>query len=195
MRHGMIGIISVTVLCVWTVVVFGAELQASGGGTGTTGAPQSNTLRSAPMTIVSERLTIHDAEHQASFEGSVVVTQGDLALRADRVDVWTVESPSAMKGVMYGGSNVSLIKAFGHVEVTQGDRVVLADQAIYTQASQQIELTGNLSGHEGNGYKVAGTHMVIYLLEHRSVIEKSHVVIPPEALSSMPRAPAGPQQP
>jgi len=192
MRHGVIGISSVMALCVWAVAVFGAELQVPGGGAGTTGAPQSNALRSASMTIVSERLTIHDAEHQASFEGSVVVQQGDLTLRADRVDVWTVDSPSAIKGVMYGGSNVSLIKAFGHVEVTQGDRVVLADQAIYTQASQQIELTGNLSGHEGNGYKVAGTQMVIYLLEHRSVIEKSHVVIPPEALSSMPSAPAAP---
>lgn len=147
------------------------------------------------MSIVSDRLTIHDAEHQATFEGSVMVKQADLTLRADRVDVWTVDSPSAMEGVMYGGSNVSSIKASGHVEVTQGDRVVLADQAIYTQSSQQIELTGNLSGHEGNGYKVAGTHMVIYLLEHRSVIEKSHVVIPQEALSSMPSVPAAPHQP
>jgi len=195
MRHGLIGISSMMAVCVWTVAVFGAEFKTSGGEAGATGAPELNALHSAPMTIVSERLTIHDAEHQATFEGSVVVKQADLTLRADRVDVWTVDSPSAMEGVMYGGSNISLIKAFGHVEVAQGDRVVLADQAIYTQASQQIELTGNLSGHEGSGYKVAGTHMVIYLLEHRSVIEKSHVVIPPEALSSLPSAPAAPHQP
>jgi len=139
-------------------------------------------LRSTPMTIISERLTIHDAERRATFEGGVVVTQADLTLRADRVDVWTNDAPAQSAGPVYGGSNVSRIMATGHVEVTQGDRLVQADQAVYDQARQQVELTGHLSGHEG-GYNVAGTRMVIFLLEHRSVIDQSHVVIPPQALS------------
>ncbi len=140
-------------------------------------------FHSTPMTISSARLTIHDADRQATFEGAVVVTQADLTLRADRVDVWTNEAPATAAGPVYGGSNVSRITATGHVEVTQGERVVQADQAVYDQARQQIDLTGNLSGHEG-GYKVAGTHMVIFLLEHRSVIDQSRVVIPPQALSA-----------
>jgi lipopolysaccharide transport protein LptA len=186
------------VLLVWTAVVFGAGPQVPGAGGGsqaTKGDSTFNAFRSVPMTITSERLTIHDAQRQATFEGSVVVKQGDLTLHADRIDVWTVDSPSAMEGMMYGGSNVSVIKAFGHVELTQEDRFVRADQAVYTQATQQIELMGNLSGHEGSGYKVSGTHMVIFLLEHRSVIDKSHVVIAPETLSTIPSAPAAPQQP
>jgi lipopolysaccharide export system protein LptA len=138
------------------------------------------------MTITSARLTIHDAERRATFEGAVVVTQADLTLKADRVDVWTIDSPATTAGPVYGGSNVSRIAATGHVEVTQGDRVVQADQAVYDQARQQIELTGNLSGQEG-GYKVAGTRMVVFLLEHRSVIDQSHVVIPPQALSTPSR--------
>jgi lipopolysaccharide export system protein LptA len=197
-RLSVSGIGSIVALLAWTAVVVGAEPQEHGGGAAsqaTTEVSRSSVLRSAPMTVTSERLTIHDAEHQATFEGSVVITQADLTLRADRVDLWTVESPSAMEGMMYGGSNVSLIKAFGHVEVTQEDRFVQADQAVYTQATQQIELMGNLSGHEGSGYKVSGTHMVIFLLEHRSVIEKSHVVIPPEALSTGPGAPVAPHSP
>ena len=184
----------VVAMAVWTSLASGAEPQPPAEpppAAGSTGASSSAAFRSAPMTITSERLTIHDAEHQATFEGSVVVKQADLTLRADRVDVWTVDAPSAMSGMMYGGSNVSLIKAFGHVEVTQEDRVVQADRAVYTQASQQIEMTGTVTGHEASGYNVAGTHMVIFLLEHRTVIEKSHVVIPPEALSSQ----SGPPQP
>ncbi|HTP41513.1 MAG TPA: LptA/OstA family protein [Nitrospiria bacterium] len=187
------------VLVMWAAVATNAAPSPPGGRTlpsdGTTGASPSTAFRNAPMTITSERLTIHDAEHRASFEGAVVARQGDLTLRADRVDVWTVDSPSATSGMMYGGSNVSLIKAYGHVEVTQGDRVVQADQAVYTQATQQIELTGNLSGQETGGYKVAGTHMVIYLQEHRSVIEQSHVVIPPAALSASPGPKAAPHSP
>lgn len=193
-----VGIGSGVLLFVWTAAAFGAGPQEPGTGGGFQAmqdASSSNAVRSDPMTITSERLTIHDAQRQATFEGSVVVKQADLTLHADRVEVWTVDSPSAMEGTMYGGKNVSLIKAFGHVEVTQEDRFVQADQAIYTQATQQIELMGNLSGHEGRGYKVSGTHMVIYLLEHRSVIDKSHVVIPPAALSTIPSSPAAPQQP
>jgi len=186
-------------LVVWSSVALGAAPQPPGGNSpaagATTGASHSAAIRNVPMTITSERLTIHDAEHRATFEGSVVARQGDLTLRADRVDVWTVDTPSAMSGAVYGGSNVSSIKAYGHVEVTQEDRVVQADQAVYTQATQQIELTGNLSGHEGSGYKVAGTSMVIFLLEHRSVIEQSHVVIPPAALSATPGAPPVPHPP
>lgn len=155
-----------------------------------TGLPPVVQLHSTPMTISSARLTIHDADRQATFEGNVVVTQADLTLRADRVDVWTNETPATTAGPVYGGSNVSRITATGHVEVTQGDRVVQADQAVYDQARQQIDLTGNLSGHEEGGYKVAGTHMVIFLLEHRSVIDQSRVVIPPQALSA-PSPPTG----
>jgi lipopolysaccharide export system protein LptA len=146
------------------------------------GAVESVPLHSTPMTITSARLTIHDAERRATFEGAVLVTQADLTLKADRVDVWTNDFPATTAGPVYGGSNVSRITATGHVEVSQGDRVVQADQAVYDQARQQVELTGNLSGHEG-GYKVAGTRMVIFLLEHRSVIDKSRVVIPSQALS------------
>jgi lipopolysaccharide export system protein LptA len=201
MRRGRVRFIGMgagMVLLVWTAVVFGAEPQepgANGGSKSETKASDSSALRSAPMTITSERLTINDAQRQATFEGSVVVKQADLTLLADRVEVWTVDSPSAMEGIKYGGSNVSLIKAFGHVEVTQEDRLVQADQAVYTQATQQIELMGNLSGHEGSGYKVSGTHMVIFLLEHRSVIDKSHVVIPPSGLSTIPNVSAATHQP
>jgi lipopolysaccharide export system protein LptA len=186
-------------LVMWAAVAFSAAPQPPAGralpSNATTDASPTTAFRNAPMTITSERLTIHDAEHRASFEGSVVARQGDLTLRADRVDIWTVDTPSAMSGMTYGGSNVSLIKAYGHVEVTQNDRVVQADQAVYTQATQQIELMGNLSGHEAGGYKVAGTHMVIYLQEHRSVIEQSHVVIPPAALSTSPGPQASPRAP
>lgn len=147
--------------------------------------------RTAPMTITSARLSIHDAERRATFEGAVVVNQGDLTLKADRVDVWTNDSPVTSAGPVYGGSNVSRIVATGHVEVSQGDRVVQADEAVYDQARQQIELTGNLSGREG-GYKVAGTRMVVFLLEHRSVIDQSRVVIPPQALSAPTRDGKGP---
>jgi len=185
-------------LAVWTSTAAVAATPPSAGQAPTVGAKtgevRSDAFRNSPMTITSERLTIHDAERRATFEGSVVAKQGDLILRADRVDVWTVDSPSATSGAVYGGNNISVIKASGHVEVTQEDRMVLADQAVYTQATQQIEMTGNLSGHEGSGYKISGTSMVIYLLEHRSVIQQSHVEIPPAALSTMPDG-AGPQQP
>lgn len=181
-RAALVAGYGVTLLAVVMTVASqsGAADRPSPAGTG--GRPVLP-LHATPMTITSARLTIHDAERRATFEGAVVVTQADLTLKADRVDVWTIDSPATTSGPVYGGSNVSRIAATGHVEVTQGDRVVQADQAVYDQARQQIELTGNLSGQEG-GYKVAGTRMVVFLLEHRSVIDQSHVVIPPQALST-----------
>jgi lipopolysaccharide export system protein LptA len=132
---------------------------------------------SGPMTIRSDRMTVHEAERRATFEGQVVVQQGDLTVKADRLDVW-VNDTAADMSAPYGSGNVSSIRAGGHVEVVHGDRRVLADQAVYDQARQQIELIGNLRGEEG-GYTIAGRRMVIYLQERRSVIEGSQVTIPP----------------
>lgn len=132
---------------------------------------------SVPMTITSERMMIHETEQRATFEGRVVVQQGDLMIKADRLDVWGSGSVAPL-GPAYGSGNISSIKAVGHVEVTHQGRKARADEAIYDQARQQIELIGNLTGQEG-GYRIAGTRMVIYLQERRSVIEGSRVVIPP----------------
>jgi lipopolysaccharide export system protein LptA len=139
-------------------------------------------LSSEPMTITSDRMTFHEAEQRATFEGQVVVRQGDLTVKADRLDVW-VNGSVTTRGPVYGGSTISSIKATGRVEVAHGDRLVRADEATYDQARQQIELVGNLVGEEG-GYRAAGTRMIIYLQERRSVIEGSHVIIPPGFTSS-----------
>ncbi|MEW6324019.1 MAG: LptA/OstA family protein [Nitrospirota bacterium] len=172
-------------LAVWSAIALSAWLRLAGAEearTGEAGPPLPTLVQplaapAGPMTITSDRMMIHEAEQRATFEGRVMVQQGDLTVRADRLDVW-VNGSAASLGPAYGSGNITSIKASGHVEVVHQDRRARADEATYDQAKQQIELVGNLTGMEG-GYQIAGTRMVIYLQERRSVIEGSRVVIPP----------------
>jgi lipopolysaccharide transport protein LptA len=136
------------------------------------------------MTITSKRMIIEQAEQRATFEGDVVLRQGELLMRADRADVWSSQPLGTLESAQERGT-ISKVKASGHVDVIQGDRHVQADVAVYDEAKQEIELTGHLFGEE-NGYQVVGARGVIYLQENRSVIEGSQVTIPATAKPPTP---------
>lgn len=134
------------------------------------------TIGDQPMQISADRMIIHEQERRATFEGNVHVRQSDLLLQADQLDVW-VKNSVASQEFTYGSGNISKIAAKGHVRVTQGARNITADEAVFDQDRQELVLSGNLSGRDGE-YQVAGEKMVIYLEEQRSVIEGSRIIIP-----------------
>src|SRR2546423_8445667 len=57
--------------------------------------------RDKPVNIESDRMTADDAKKLATFEGSVVFTQGTLVIRADRIVVRQDEA-GFQYGVGYG---------------------------------------------------------------------------------------------
>ena len=76
------------------------------------------------------------------------------------------------------------IEAKGHVTITQGERVVTGEDAIFYQDTQQIVMTGNAVMREGRNV-IRGDRIVVFLNEDRGIvesIEKSRVkaVIYPE---------------
>jgi lipopolysaccharide export system protein LptA len=57
--------------------------------------------RDKPVNIESDRMTADDAKKVATFEGSVVLTQGTLTIRAERIVVRQDEA-GFQYGVAYG---------------------------------------------------------------------------------------------
>jgi lipopolysaccharide export system protein LptA len=64
------------------------------------------------------------------------------------------------------------IEAKGHVIVTQGERIVTGDEAIYYHDTQQIIMTGNPIMRE-KGNIIQGDRIVVYLNEDRGVVEST----------------------
>ncbi len=62
------------------------------------------------------------------------------------------------------------IEAKGHVTVTQGERIVTGDDAIFYEDTQKIIMTGNAVMREGRNV-IHGDRIVVFLDEDRGVVE------------------------
>lgn len=130
--------------------------------------------------ITSQKMTIKNSQNLVIFEENVHVTQGDLIIQADRVEVSFHSSPESIFSNRSGDrpppKEVSSIAAFGGVRLTQGGRRATAQQMVYYREEEKVVLTGNPEAWEED-YKVTGTRMTFFLKEDRSVVEGSKVVI------------------
>ncbi len=133
------------------------------------GEPQAATSPPAaarqPVEITAERLTADNKAHTAVFEGSVVARQGEVTLYAD----W-------MKVFYSGSGDVREIRARGNVKLTKGGREITSEEAVYYRDEQKVVFSGNPVAAEGNG-TISGSRMVYYLVDDRSVVEDSRVII------------------
>lgn len=91
--------------------------------------------RDDPISIKSEELEVLPQEggRRLVFSKSVRVTQGDIRLHADRLEVVYPD----------GSSQPDLLQAEGHVFVSQGDRRARCDEAIYLREEQTIVCRGH----------------------------------------------------
>lgn len=90
-----------------------------------------------PVDVQSQQLEVRQTQGLATFSGNVKVTQGNLVLEADRVDVEYGSS---------GDGDIRQMKATGNVVLTRGGGTVAekatGDVAVYTPAGGQIVMTG-----------------------------------------------------
>lgn len=134
------------------------------------------------LSIRSQRMTARNSENQVIFEEDVIITKGDLWMRADRVVVHfqpqDVPSETARPFVLENRSEstVDRIDAEGHVDIRQGTRKARADQAVYDQREEKIILTGHPEIWEEN-YRVTGKRMTFLLNEDRSVVEEGQMLL------------------
>lgn len=127
-----------------------------------------------PIEIVSDRLDAYREKDLVEFSGNVVATQGDRVIRSDSLMLYfkkKAEKPGA-PGAAANAGDIDRIVSKGNVRITEKDRIVTGDQAVFYSDEQRIVVTGNPVMREGSNV-VTGDRVVVLLNENRGVVEGS----------------------
>jgi lipopolysaccharide export system protein LptA len=140
-----------------------------------TGAMQGIQLnRDQPVKIESDVLEVRDKSHQATFMGSVKLTQGDTILQCKTLIIFyednAAPAPSkkgapatAQKGIGGAGSQqIKRAEAKGDVLVTQKDQTAKGDNGVFDLKSNTVTLIGNVVVTQGTNV-LRGERMVVNL--------------------------------
>lgn len=129
-----------------------------------------------PIEIVSDRLDAYREKDLVEFSGNVVATQGDRVIKSDSLMLYFKKKAGpqgAAKGAAAGAAgDIDRIVSKGNVRITEKDRIVTGDQAVYHADEQRIVVTGNPVMREGSNV-VTGDRVVVLLNENRGVVEGS----------------------
>ena len=137
----MIRVLAV-IFCISPAAVFAQAAGITLGG----GAFDAN----APVDVTSDSLSLDQASGTATFDGNVLVVQGDVRMAASRIEV------------EYGDAGVSLLKATGGVTFVTPTEAAEADAATYVVADGDAVLTGNVTLKQGQA-TISGDRLVFDL--------------------------------
>ena len=118
------------------------------------GAHAERADRDKPVNIESDRMTADDAKKVATFEGSVVLTQGTLTIRAERIVVRQDEA-GFQYGVAYGNPARFRQKREGTDEFVDGEALRLE----YDGRAERIEFFDEARLHRDGGDDVRGSYI------------------------------------
>lgn len=128
-----------------------------------------------PIQISSDRLDAYNEKRMVVFSGNVVATQGARTIRAERLTLYYRgdQKKPERSTVGLGGEgkgNLEKVEAKGNVTITEGERVVTGEEALFEQDVQKITMTGNAVLREGENI-IRGDRIVVFLNENRGVAE------------------------
>ena len=129
----------------------------------------SLTSRKDPIHIRSHDLEFFYEEKRIQYRGNVVVTQGDMTLKSDRLTV-LYEDPAPAATNTADQQRIKRIVADGNVEITSGGRRATSRKAIFNQQKRTVTLRGNAVLQEGPN-RVKGDIVTIFLDENRSIVK------------------------
>lgn len=105
-----------------------------------------------PVSIDAEKLEMRDKEGVAVFTGNVAVKQGDIMLRAGRMQVYYAKSKDGddkssggiggLSGAGLGAGGIEKLHVDGKVYLKSGTQVATGDSGVYDSKSQTMVLTG-----------------------------------------------------
>jgi len=101
----------------------------------TTSAQAERADREQPVNIEADRVEIDDKKQEAVFEGNVVLSQGTLMLKADRIIVIQDES-GFQHGTAYGNPAYFRQKREGYDDYIEGQ----AERLEYNGAEEKVQL-------------------------------------------------------
>lgn len=114
--------------------------------------------RREPIYIQADGLEFDYHAKRVVYRGSVVVTQGDVAINSDVLTI-TYEDGS-------GGQRLKEAVATGNVIFTKGNRQARGEKAVFDEKSRTVTLSGNAVVHDGPS-QVEGETIVVFLDEDR----------------------------
>jgi lipopolysaccharide export system protein LptA len=131
--------------------------------------------KNQPIQIVSDRLDAYNEKRMVVFSGNAVATQGARTIRADRLTLYYKENRKTdgrSTAEAEGTGDLERVEAKGHVAITEGERVVTGEEAVFEQDIQRITMTGAAVLREGANI-VRGDRIVVFLDENRGVVESA----------------------
>lgn len=107
--------------------------------------------RDKPVNLEADRVTVDDAKQSATFEGNVVLTQGTLMIRGDRMVVQQ-DANGFKYGAAYGNLASFRQKREGHDEYIEGyaERIEYDSKGEKLQMFNRAYLKKNLDDVRGN---------------------------------------------
>lgn len=135
--------------------------------------PKPKIEQDQPIQIVSNRLDAYNEKRMVVFTGNAVATQGGRTIRSDVLTLYYKEekkSAAPSSSEAGGPGDVERVEAKGHVTISEGDRIVTGDEAVFEQDAQKITVTGNAVLREGANI-IRGNRIFVFLDENRGVVE------------------------
>ncbi len=124
-----------------------------------------------PIEILADSLEVQQEKQIATFAGNVQVIQGDIRLKANRLQVFYSNNKDAPK--TSGGEEAPKIRkidATGDVFLSSPRETAQGDTGTYDVLNKQINLQGNVVLTQGQSV-LKGQKMVLDLVSGRSKIE------------------------
>lgn len=136
--------------------------------------------KSQPIEIVSDRLDAYHDKRMVVFSGNAVATQGARTIHADVLTIFYKEDKKKEDKKTTGKSagdaeavgDLERVEAKGHVTITEPNRIVTGEEAVFEQDLQRITMTGDAVLREGANV-VRGDRVVVFLDENRGVVESA----------------------
>jgi len=126
-----------------------------------------------PTQITSDRLDAYKAKEMVTFSGHVVARQDDWVVRSDTLTLYFGRTENAERvgsKTIEGTGELSRIEARGNVTITQGERVVTGQEAVFYRKEQKAVVTGDPVLREGENI-IKGDRVTVYLEQKRGVVE------------------------
>ena len=117
-----------------------------------------------PVEVTSDELQVDQTANTATFQGNVIVVQGDMRLSSDSV---LVEYGPSEEG---GRSRIQKMTATGDVLMTSPTESAEGREAVYTVADRTLVMTGDVVVTQGPSV-ITGERMVVRLDDGTAVME------------------------
>lgn len=112
-----------------------------------------------PIEVTADTFTVDEANNEAVFDGSVVITREGLDMRAQTVRISYGEG---------GQTDIRELIASGNVRIRAAGQDAVGDRATFDPRTQILKLTGNVRVTSAQG-TVQGPDLTINLAKNTSV--------------------------